>query len=87
MTSSSTLGEFAIAYDEGRLIGVLTDTGGIADAIADLVSLRDQKPTGADVLYDDDPVRPIDRLVAYYRVEHGKHPNCFCQPREADGAM
>src|SRR5512144_1173697 len=28
---SGTLGEFAIAYDEGRLVGVLTGTGGIAD--------------------------------------------------------
>ncbi len=77
---SGTLGEFAIAYDEGRLIGVLTDTGGIADAIADLISLLDQKPTGAVVLYDDDPARLINRLVAYYHTEHSKHPSCFCQP-------
>ena len=26
---SGTLGEFAIAYEEGKLIGALTDTGGI----------------------------------------------------------
>jgi len=84
---SGTLGEFAIAYDEGRLIGVLTDTGGIADAIADLVSLLDQKPTGAVVLYDDDPVRLIDRQVAYYQAEHSKHPSCFCPPRETVSAL
>ncbi len=77
---SGTLGEFAIAYDEGRLIGVLTDTGGIADAIADLISLLDQKPTGAVVLYDDDPARLIARLVEYYQTQHCKHANCFCQP-------
>lgn len=45
---SGTLGEFAIAYDEGRLIGVLTGTGGIADAVEELVRLCD-KPTGAVV--------------------------------------
>ncbi len=77
---SGTLGEFAIAYDEGRLIGVLIKTGGIADAIADLVPLFREKPTGAVVLYDDDPGRLIDRLVKYYLTEHCKHPNCFCQP-------
>jgi len=30
---SGTLGEFAIAYEDGKLIGVLTGTGGIADAL------------------------------------------------------
>src|SRR3990170_5835255 len=48
--SSGTLGEFAIAFDEGRLIGVLTGTGGIAGHIPDLVGIFN-KPTGAHVLY------------------------------------
>ncbi len=76
---SGTLGEFAIAYDEGRLIGVLTNTGGIADGVAELVPLFSEKPTGAVLLYDDDPVDLIDRLVGYYHTEHSRHPNCFCQ--------
>jgi uncharacterized protein (TIGR00725 family) len=76
--SSGTLGEFAIAYDEGRLIGVLTGTGGMADHIADMVHLLD-KPTGAQVLFDDDPLLLIDRLIAYYRREHYKRPNCYCE--------
>ena len=80
--SSGTLGEFAIAYDEGRLIGVLTGTGGIADAVQDIVRLC-RKPTGAVVLYDGDPVRLLDRLLDYYRTEHYKHPNCFCGPTSA----
>lgn len=75
--SSGTLGEFSIAYDEGRLIGVLTGTGGVAEHVADLVKIFN-KPTGACVLYDDDPVRLIDRLIAYYQTEHYKQPNCFC---------
>ena len=28
------LGEFAIAYEEGKLVGVLTGTGGITEALA-----------------------------------------------------
>ena len=74
-----TLGEFAIAYDEGRLIGVLTGTGGIADVVDDLVRLCD-KETGAAVLYDDDPVRLVERMIEYYRTEHSKRPNYFCEP-------
>jgi uncharacterized protein (TIGR00725 family) len=35
---SGTLGEFAIAYEEGKLIGVLTGTGGITDALAGVVA-------------------------------------------------
>jgi uncharacterized protein (TIGR00725 family) len=73
---SGTLGEFAIAYDEGRLIGVLTGTGGIADHVTDLVRLCN-KETGAVVLYDDDPARLIARLTEFYLQEHAAHPNCF----------
>jgi hypothetical protein len=80
--SSGTLGEFAIAYDEGRLIGVLTGTGGISDHIDPLVRIFN-KPTGAHVLYDDDPVRLIERLLAFYHTEHYRRPNCFCHPFDA----
>ena len=79
--SSGTLGEFAIAYDEGRLIGVLEGTGGIAGHIPDLVQLF-AKPTGAHVLYDDDPIRLVDHLLDYYRTELYKLPNCFCEPQD-----
>ncbi len=76
---SGTLGEFAIAFDEGKLIGVLRGTGGVADAADYLLSLLD-KPTGAVVLPDDDPERLVRRLIAYYRAEYYKRPNCFCDP-------
>lgn len=74
---SGTLGEFAIAYDEGRLIGVLNGTGGVADLIRDLVVDLSSKSTGAKVLYDDDPQRLITRLVDYYRSEHVRAPHVF----------
>ncbi len=75
--NSGTLGEFAIAYDEGRLIGVLTGTGGVASHVSELVALFN-KATGAQVLYDDEPVRLVERLLEYYRNEHYRRPNCFC---------
>lgn len=63
---SGTLGEFAIAYDEGRLIGVLTGSGGVADHIDDFLPVM-QKPTGSRIIYDENPRRLIERCVAEYR--------------------
>jgi uncharacterized protein (TIGR00725 family) len=57
--SMGSLNEFTIAYDEGKVIGCLTGTGGVADEIKRLVSTF-QKPTEARVLYEDDP----EKLVA-----------------------
>ncbi|HEX2952264.1 MAG TPA: hypothetical protein VHV83_22245, partial [Armatimonadota bacterium] len=59
---SGTLGEFSIAYDEGKLIGVLLGTGGISEHIDQLVAVI-QKDTGAQVVYDHDPDRLITTLV------------------------
>ncbi|MCC6143572.1 MAG: hypothetical protein IT368_07180 [Candidatus Hydrogenedentes bacterium] len=63
---SGTLGEFSIAYDEGRTIGVLTGTGGVADHIDDVMQVI-HKNTGSKICYDDDPRRLIERCVAYVR--------------------
>lgn len=73
---SGTLGEFAIAYEEGKLIGVLTGTGGITDALRTIeASLR--KETGAEVMYEGDPARLIDRLLERYR---SSDYVCPCRP-------
>ena len=74
---TGTLGELAIAYDEGRLIGVLTGTGGITDVVETIIRVSG-KLTGACILYDDDPTRLVDRLIAYFRTEHFRKPSCFC---------
>jgi SLOG-like protein len=74
---TGTLGEFAIAYDEGRLIGVLTGTGGITTIIEDIVRVA-AKTTGACVVYDDDPVKLVKRLLEVYRTSHHRKPSCFC---------
>lgn len=74
---SGTLGELAIAYDEGRLLGVLKGTGGITDIVETIIRVS-QKDTGACVLYDDDPKKLIDRLIQYYRTEHFRKPSCYC---------
>ena len=63
---SGTLGEFAIAYDEGKLIGILRDSGGISNdfhAIARLV----QKSTGALIIEDPEPESLVERCLEFYR--------------------
>jgi uncharacterized protein (TIGR00725 family) len=77
---SGTLGELAISYDEGKLIGVLTGTGGISDLVAEILRAC-EKDTGARVIYDDEPERLVDELLRIYRQEHHKRPSCFCAER------
>lgn len=64
---SGTLGEFAIAYDEGKLIAVLEGTGGMADHIREVVAII-EKDTNADVVYDEDPGRLLDKAIALHEV-------------------
>lgn len=76
--SSGTLGELAIAYDEGKLIGVLMGTGGISDMVEDILATCN-KDTGARVIYDDDPRRLVEQLLDAYRTEHFRRPSIFCR--------
>jgi predicted Rossmann-fold nucleotide-binding protein len=39
---SGTLGEFAIAYDEGKVIGVLESTGGITQHLSTIITMVSQ---------------------------------------------
>ena len=56
------LNEFTIAYDEGKVIGSLKESGGAADEIERLVTTL-QKKTKSRIVYDNDPERLIDRCV------------------------
>ena len=71
---SGTLGEFSIAYDEGKLIGILQGTGGITSEIKTIVKIV-RKRTGAKVIYDVDPYKLVKKLIAYYRKKHHKRPD------------
>lgn len=63
---SGTLGEFSIAYDEGKVIGVLRGTGGISDKMEVIVDLI-QKETGAQIVYGTEPEALLDDLIGVYR--------------------
>lgn len=62
---SGTLGEFAIAYDEAKVIGVLKSTGGITDHLGTIIDMVN-KETGAVVCYDDDPESLLNQLEEIY---------------------
>jgi len=60
--SIGSLNEFTIAYDEGKIIGCLTSTGGVADEIKRIVAAFQK--TKARIFYNDDPGLLIDRCLA-----------------------
>ncbi|HEY8187993.1 MAG TPA: hypothetical protein VIF64_18125 [Pyrinomonadaceae bacterium] len=54
-----SLNEFTIAHDEGKVIGCLTGTGGVADEV-DYLLKKFSKNTGARVFQNDDPAKLLD---------------------------
>jgi hypothetical protein len=60
--ATGTLNEFTIAYDEGKVIGVLAGTGGVADHIEKIVEVC-QKPIRGKLFFDSDPKALIETCV------------------------
>jgi|SRR5437764_9315427 len=61
--SIGSLNEFTIAYDEGKTIGCLVGTGGVADEIAKLTTTLNKK-TMSRLFYDSEPVKLLDKCIA-----------------------
>ena len=83
---SGTLGEFAIAYDEGKVIGVLLGTGGIADHIQEILGFI-RKDTGAHVVTDTEPKALMDKLHKIYREKLLPYYRTVAANRHPDGHM
>ena len=62
-----TLNEFTIAYDEGRPIGILTNTGGISDHIPHVVEELCKRKIPPNMVFDDDPKKLMDKLEVAVR--------------------
>jgi uncharacterized protein (TIGR00725 family) len=56
--ATGTLNEFTIAYDEGKIIGVLEGTGGIADHIREVIQFC-KRPTRGVVVFEKDPQKLV----------------------------
>ena len=63
---SGTLGEFCIAYDEGKLIGILRNSGGISNEFESIAQLV-KKNTGSTIVADEVPERLVGRCLDLYR--------------------
>jgi uncharacterized protein (TIGR00725 family) len=57
-----TLNEFTIAYDEGRPIGVLTNSGGISNSVEHIVVELCRREMPKNLVMDEDPVKLLDKL-------------------------
>jgi uncharacterized protein (TIGR00725 family) len=60
--ATGTLNEFTIAYDEGKIIGILEGSGGIAEHIREIIDFC-KKPTRGLVVFDKDPEKLVERCL------------------------
>ena len=59
---SGTLGEFSIAYDEGKLIGILLNSGGLSNQFTAIAQMCN-KNTGSVIVQNENPEELIDRCL------------------------
>jgi len=69
--SMGSLNEFSIAHDEGKVIGCLTGTGGVADEAGYLLE-KFWKKTGARVFQDKDPSNLLDACLNSFENADGE---------------
>lgn len=60
--ATGTLNEFTIAYDEGKIIGVLEGSGGIADHVREIIEFCN-KPAHGRVIFDKNPERLVQKCL------------------------
>ena len=61
-----TLNGFTVAYDEGKIIGVLTKHGGVADHIKDILRFCNRKVTNR-MVFSDDPEELVRKVIKLIR--------------------
>lgn len=73
---SGTLGEFCIAYDEGKLIGILLHSGGISDYFDDIIEMV-KKDTGSTIVTDESPEGLVDKCLETFRAANIPSAHAF----------
>jgi len=58
-----SLNEFTVAHDEGKVIGCLTGTGGVADESEYLLQKFGKRATKAHVFQNEDPDKLLDDCI------------------------
>ena len=57
-----TLNEFTVAYDEDKVIGVLSGSGGVSNRIEDIVEIC-HREIGDNIVFDEDPKKLLDKVL------------------------
>ena len=65
-----TLNEFTVAYDDGKVVGVLTGSGGVSDHIDEILKICDREVTEG-VIFDSDPKALVEKVVTYLKQHPG----------------
>jgi uncharacterized protein (TIGR00725 family) len=61
--ATGTLNEFTIAYDEGKIIGILEGTGGVADHLREIMAFC-MKPTSGVVIFERDAEKLVNACLS-----------------------
>lgn len=65
-----TVNEFTVAYEEGRVIGVLTDSGGFSNHFAKMIENCDRE-VSPNIAFDSDPIKLVNKVLKLIK----KYPN------------
>ena len=65
-----TLNEFTVAYDEGKVVGVLEGSGGVANHINEVLKICDRE-AGPRLVFHADPATLIEKVLETLK----SHPN------------
>lgn len=64
-----TLNELTVAYEENEIVGVLEGSGGTADLVRQILTTA--KKGQRKVIFDNDPVKLVDKVIARIKKEKG----------------
>ncbi|MBU0577291.1 LOG family protein [Patescibacteria group bacterium] len=64
-----TLNEFTVAYDEGKVIGVLTGSGGVSNHISNILEICERKMEDF-IIFDEDPKKLVEKVIDHLE----RHP-------------
>ncbi|MFH0820575.1 MAG: hypothetical protein V1908_02265 [Candidatus Peregrinibacteria bacterium] len=57
-----SLNEFTVAYDEGKVIGILTESGGLSNHIPEILRMCD-RALNEKILFDSDPQTLVKKVL------------------------
>ncbi len=58
-----TLNEFTVAFEDGKPVGILTDTGGTTDMLPDIIRVSGRKKDNPNIILDSDPEALLEKIM------------------------